>query len=123
MIDELTEDRAQNRSVDCCGSQTATTTSVSRAGIPLVSPTRPPRANPRRPSSGESTPSRREPFERFDRNRDGKLTPEEFPEQARPRITSYLKQLGKDGLSPRRFRRDVSPATGQPRTRESREAR
>ena len=27
-------------------------------------------------------------FERFDRNRDGKLTPEEFPEQARPRITS-----------------------------------
>ena len=38
-------------------------------------------------------------FERFDRNRDGKLTPEEFPEQARPRITSYLKQLGKEGLS------------------------
>ncbi len=38
-------------------------------------------------------------FERFDRNRDGKLTPEEFPEQTRPRITSYLKQLGKDGLS------------------------
>lgn len=42
-------------------------------------------------------------FERFDRNRDGKLTPEEFPEQARPRITSYLKQLGKDGLSPEDF--------------------
>ena len=42
-------------------------------------------------------------FERFDRNRDGKLTPEEFPEQARPRSTSYLTQLGKDGLSPEDF--------------------
>ena len=38
-------------------------------------------------------------FERFDRNKDGKLVPEEFPEPARERITSYLKQLGKDGLS------------------------
>ncbi len=58
-----------------------------------------------RPSPEEMQAQARERFRQFDRNQDGKLTPDEFPEPVRERIKPLLERLGKDSLTEEDFTR------------------
>ena len=55
-------------------------------------------------------------FDRFDRNKDGQLVVEEFPESERERVKALLERLGKDALSKEDFARYFRrrPAASRP---------
>ena len=56
-----------------------------------------------RPGSDRREVDPAEVFKRFDRNNDGLLSADEFPEPARERIARYLNQTGKKGLNTQDF--------------------
>ena len=66
---------------------------------------------PQRPSRGQFNPEMI--FKRLDKDRDGKLTADEFPEERREMVEQRMKQFGVESMSLDQFQKMLTRSSGQ----------